>query len=535
MRLFGLLMSTCLVYSLGLVSANASFTSLPDMGSSAQKLLTPAQQARYGALMLAQLNSQGVVITDPQLTAWLQEIGLRLQSHSNQPSQFFSLFLLRDRQINAFATLGGYIAINAGLILTTENESEFAAVLAHEMAHVTQHHVLRSVERAQRDQLPVVLGLLAMIAAAQQSHSTSRGDATMAGISGALGLLEQRQINYTRSQEAEADRLGIRTLALSGYDPFAMATFFQRLQWSSRADEAGEQTPDFLRSHPLTSTRISEAKTRAEQLEHGIAHIQSTWPSAVYSNRFVDPLLPSHWQFSPRAAVNLKVADHDFAWAKERVRVLTTSNLTETIHNYEKQGQQKAGKFTPQQLYGLALARVLGHENVDKAITQLQQLAHDDPTNRWVALLLAQALDQNGQQAAADQQLESLLRKSPGQAELTLLFAQILNGRATPSSGRQAERLLRPLIPAVEQDLTYIETYARACELSGNEALASEAYAEVTYLRGFPERALMQLNALTNRHLDYTLRTRIEAKIAEITPEVLEMRRRGIHDSDLEP
>ena len=535
MRLFGFLMSTSFIFCLGVVGARAAANALPDMGSSAQVLLTPAQQADLGALLLAQLHQRGDVVVDPLLTAWLKEISNRLQSHSNQPRQSFTLFLLRDREINAFATFGGYIAVNAGLILTTDNESELSAVIAHEMAHLTQHHMLRSIERARRDQLPVLIGLLAMLAAAQQSHSASHADATMAGISGAFGLLEQRQINYTRTQEAEADRIGIRTLAQSGYDPYAMATFFQRLQWTTRTDDGGEQSPAYLRTHPLTSTRISEAKARAEQLHAVYERAQSRWLGSDDASALADPLLPRHLQFSAKAALDDTADDNTFTWARERLRVLVSPNLTETIHTYEKQSDQTEGKLTPAQRYGLALARVLSHTHMAETIALLQNLAREFPLNHWVALLLARALDQNGQHAAATRQIETILRQSPGQAEITVSIAQILNERASGASGKYAERLLRPLLPSFKHDVTTVETYARACALAGDNDDASEAYAEATYLRGYPEHALMQLQALLGRDLDYTTHARIEARIAALTPEVLELRRRGLHDPVTEP
>ena len=191
---------------------------LPDIGSSAGELLTPARQEEYGGMMLRELRNYGYLLDDPLIDDWLQALGDRLGAYSDRPEQRYTLFMLRDRQINAFATLGGYIGVNAGLVLTAEREDEVAAVLAHEMAHVTQQHVLRGVERAQRDQIPILLGMLAAVVAAQAAGGSSSGDASQAAIISAMGLMQQNQINYTRANEHEADRLGIRALARSGYD-----------------------------------------------------------------------------------------------------------------------------------------------------------------------------------------------------------------------------------------------------------------------------------------------------------------------------
>src|SRR5690606_7042661 len=144
---------------------------------------------------------------------WLRGLGNRLAASSDQPSQAFTFFMIKDRSINAFATLGGYIGTNAGLVLAAESEDEVAGVIAHEVAHVTQAHVLRGVERAQRDSVPLLLAMLGAVAIAQSAGGNSSDDAAMAAIATAQGLAAQRQINYTRSNESEADRIGIRTLA----------------------------------------------------------------------------------------------------------------------------------------------------------------------------------------------------------------------------------------------------------------------------------------------------------------------------------
>src|SRR5690606_10568844 len=153
---------------------------LPDIGSSAGELLTPARQEEYGGMMQRELRNYGYLLDDPLVDDCLQSLGDRLGGNSDRPEQRYTLFMLKDRQINAFATLGGYIGMNAGLVLTAEREDEVAAVLAHEIAHVTQQHVLRGAERAQRDQVPILLGMLAAVLAAQAAGGSSSGDASQA-------------------------------------------------------------------------------------------------------------------------------------------------------------------------------------------------------------------------------------------------------------------------------------------------------------------------------------------------------------------
>ena len=168
-----------LTFTLAAFVAPAQDNRLPDIGSSANELLNPARQAEYGSMMLSQLRHYGYVLDDPLIDGWLQSVGHRLASASDKPQQPFTFFMLKDRQFNAFATLGGYIGTNAGLVLAAESEDEVAGVLSHEVAHVTQTHVLRSVERAQKDSVPILLAMLGAIAIAQSAGGNSSDDASM--------------------------------------------------------------------------------------------------------------------------------------------------------------------------------------------------------------------------------------------------------------------------------------------------------------------------------------------------------------------
>ncbi|MEE7567635.1 M48 family metallopeptidase, partial [Xanthomonas sp. Kuri4-3] len=376
---------------------------LPDIGSSAGELLTPARQAEYGQMMLAELRNYGYVLDDPLIDDWLQTLGARLGANSDQPRQPFTFFMLRERQINAFATLGGYVAVNAGLVLTAEREDEVAAVLAHEIAHVTQQHVLRGVERAQRDQIPILLGMLAAVVAAQQAGGNSSGDATMASITSAMGLMAQRQINYTRSNESEADRLGIRTLARSGYDVDAMSGFFERMALAMRGNEGGYTAPDYLQTHPVTTTRISEAKARAEQMKKDTVLLTTRVPGGSRQER-VNPSDPSlseplgasanlllPYAFQLPADTGSRGDSGQFDWARERLRVLSANTPDAAIREYESLRRgSKTGLSEPQR-YGLALARLRNGGSPMEATHALAALLEAQPDNLWLALALGEA------------------------------------------------------------------------------------------------------------------------------------------------
>jgi predicted Zn-dependent protease len=519
--------TAALTFALALMLAGsgaaAQNTRLPDIGSSAGSVLSPALQAEYGAMTLSQLRNYGYTLDDPLLADWLQSMGERLGAASDKPTQKYTFFLLRERQINAFATLGGYIAVNAGLLLAADSEDEVAAVVSHEVAHVTQAHVLRAVEQAQRDRIPILLAMLGAIAVAQGSGGNSSGDAAMAAMVSAQGLMAQRQIDYTRDNEAEADRIGIRTLARAGYDPTAMADFFERLQSVVRSTESRESTPDYLQTHPVTTSRISEARDRARQI---MAAGKSFVPSAAASDNL---LLPASLRIATGTASG---GGGQFRWARERLRVLSADTPAMAVREYERLA--RASKLDDAQRYGLALARYLDGQSV-QAASDLQLLLAAHPGEAWLELALAQADARAGRNAAADERFEGLVARMPGSRAVALTYAGVLNERNTPVSGKRAQALLRPLLAPASDDPVFQQTFARASEIAGDPVRAGEAYAEAAFLNGRAEQALVQLNTLKKRDdVDYYARARIDARIAAITPTVLELRREGIRDEDLD-
>ena len=540
------LLALALTLAVAAPLALAQDSKLPDIGSSAGELLTPARQAEYGGMMLRELRNYNYLLEDPLLDEWLQRMGGRLGADSDQPRQPYNFFLLRDRQINAFATLGGYIGTNAGLILTAEREDEVAAVLSHEIAHVTQQHVLRGVERAQRDQIPILLGMLGAIVLAQAAGGSSSGDASQAALASAMGLMQQRQIDYTRSNESEADRVGIRTLSRAGYDVDAMADFFGRLAKASRSNRGSgrESTPDYLQTHPVTTTRISEARERAEQLarDNSIT-VTTTTPGGTQTEQItrtpsytapgtLNPLLPGTLQYS--VDTQAKGGTGQFDWARERLRVLSADTPNAAIREYERIRESSPDGLSDAQEYGLALARMQANQPA-VAATGLAALLLKHPDSLWVALALGEAESRSGKTTAANQRFTALQRQFHDNRAVALTFAQVLNEQGSRESGQRAQAVLRPLLGNAGNDPFFQKNFARANELAGDLARAGEAYAEAAFLNGRPEQALIQLQNLKKREdLDYYARARVDARIAAITPQVLELRRQGIKDPDVQ-
>jgi predicted Zn-dependent protease len=240
-------------------AAAADDIQLPDMGSPADAILTKTTEAQIGRAIMRDIRLSGQLIEDPQITEYINEIGHRIAAQTNEGDYEFTFFVVDDPRINAFALPGGYIGVHTGLIDATRNEDELAGVLAHEIAHVTQRHIARAIHANQRQSiLTTALMLGAMILGA----AGGGGDAVQGAMAIAQGTAAQQQINFTRSNEYEADRIGIGALAEAGFDPHGVGSFFEVL---SRQQLGAPDTrmPEFLRTHPVTTARIAEARSRA--------------------------------------------------------------------------------------------------------------------------------------------------------------------------------------------------------------------------------------------------------------------------------
>lgn len=536
------LLAAAIALGLGLATICAPVrgqeSGLPDIGSSAAEMIDPSMEADYGAYMLYELRRMGLVLDDPLVDSWLHATGYRLAAASETPRQSFTFFMLRDRQINAFATLGGYVGINAGLVLTAENESEVAGVVAHEIAHVSQRHVLRAVERAKKDQIPILLAMVGMIAASQAAagdsdvrngrKDDSAANASAAVLAAGMGLMQQRQIDYTRSNESEADRVGIQTLAAAGYAPDGMADFFERMQRTTRGNSGGYQLPEYLRSHPVTTTRISETRQRAARLAEAPARTRGTLRTPA------NPLLPGSYQLG---AATVGSADSGlFPWVRERLRVLSAPDPAAAVREYRAFERSPDGAAPGDaRRYGLALAQMRAGQP-DEAQGILRDLLARHPDDLWLELGLAEAASLGRDREVADQRYDRLLARHPDNRAVRLSYAQSLSERGTAEAGRRAQEVLRPLLAASATDPLFQRSFARASELAGDLVRAGEAYAETAYLNGRAVDALNQLDALKNRDdLSYYQRARIESRIAAITPIVLEMRRQGIDAHEQRP
>jgi len=218
------LMALLLTLSPPATLPQSDFDELPNLGDASGQVISPKQDKELGAYFMRQVRQAGMVLDDAETTAYLQALGHKLAIHSENPGYGFTFFMVNDTSINAFAGPGGYIGANVGLFLAAETESELAGVMAHEIAHVTQRHLARAFQAQERMSLPTTAAIIAAIVIGAAADPGA-GAAALTAAS-AAGI--QAQINFTRSNEKEADRVGIQTLADADFDPYGMPGFFER-------------------------------------------------------------------------------------------------------------------------------------------------------------------------------------------------------------------------------------------------------------------------------------------------------------------
>ncbi|QDE40231.1 M48 family metallopeptidase [Luteibacter pinisoli] len=503
---------------------------LPDLGSSANALISPREADDYGAQMLRQMHALDLTLDDALLDQYINDLGYRLVAWSDRPKDHFQFFIVRDTQINAFAAPGGYIGVNAGLINITQNESELAGVIAHEIGHITQNHLYRAFEASKKDAPLLALVLLGAIAA---GAGGAGGDAAAGVLLGGQGLLLQRQINFTRKDEIEADRVGIQTLSNAGFDPEAMADFFGRMQDTLRVGEGEDALPALLQTHPVTLDRISEARARARTLEASMKNRpklptldKANWEKSTAPVIYVkDPTT----LVSTGQAVAKDSAGDTYALMRERVRVL--SGDAGKLASYYATNLKRKDFDTAANRYGYAVALIRTNHGA-QAVDQIQPLLATQPASVVLRLAMADAYMDAGRSGDAMAIYKALHENSPRNVAVALGYAKALAGTGNRGSAQQAAALLKPMLDNSDDPEIY-RTYAQATERAGDSVRSAEAYADSAYLAGRPFDAMEQLRRLLKRDdLDYYQRSRIQSRIADLTPLLLELRKRRVATDD---
>ncbi len=474
------LLMAVLVASVSLSSiAQTDRVHLPELGNSASDVLSSAEEREYAAGLVRQMRAYELLVEDPLINGFFSDMGFNLVSRSDQPEAAFTFVILDQSVINAFAAPGGIVALHSGLILLADTQDEVAGVLSHEIAHITQLHMYRAFEKGRTMNILAMLAMMGLILAAGGD-----GDVITGAVLGAQAAAQQAQINFTRHNEIEADRVGIRTLAASGYDPQGMADFFSKMGQSSRAN--GEGPPEFLRTHPVSVNRIAEAESR----------IQNLPPVEADEGR-------------------------QFYIVQARLRALLEKDPHKLMKHFETELEKEQTDARQNGLrYGLSIAFQKNAE-YDKAEAILSDLLEKQPETLAFQLQMANLARTRGRTQQAIETLAELYQIFPGNKAIALEYGKALLQENDPELAEKAMVVLRQQLVSQQDDPTLYALYARAANLSGDEIRATEAIAESYYQRGGIEEALTQLESLSRRSdLDYYQRARVSARLIELRIEV---------------
>jgi predicted Zn-dependent protease len=454
---------------------------LPDIGSPADAVLSRAQEAQIGRAIYRSLLDTERVVTDPEVQEYLKDIGQKIAAQVPDDRFSFQFFLVNDPAINAFALPGGYVGMHTGLLLASQTESELAGVLAHEVSHVTQRHISRAIYANQRMN---ILTMAAMLGAILLGAAGAGGDIVQGTIMSAQGLAAQQQINFTRSNEYEADRVGVGLLYNAGFDPYGMPAFFETL--ARQTGPLASQAPEFLRTHPVTVTRIAETRERA----------------AAYPRRDVQDSI-------------------GYGLARARTRVLTSATPEKALAFFqgEQKDPERAGQLGT--LYGLALAHLeLGRYG--EARREFAALRDQFPNVIAFHSGLAAAEFAAGDRRQGLTTFRGAMQLFPRNIPLTVRYAETLmqNGDYEP-----AHQLLLDLFNNVPPTSEQVRLIALAASGAGDTADAHYYMAEYHLIKGDPAMAADQLRlALSIPGLDNVQRARFQSRLKQVQEWVLASR-----------
>ena len=425
---------------------------LPDFGDSSAGTFSGLDDQRLGEAFMREVRASLEVLDDPVVDRYIQAMGYRISAVSDLGGSGFHFFVIDEPTINAFAGPGGHIGVNTGLILAADLEGELASVVAHEIAHVTQRHLARAFEFADQTAIPMMAGILA--GAILGLANPQAGRATIAAVSGAS---VQNQLDFTRSNEIEADRVGMQLLSKAGVDPQAMPTFFEKLQTATRYSR---RPPEYLSTHPVTSSRIADTRSRAESFPYK-QHADSDEFHLVKARLTV------------RQAKDVKAVTDQFA---DRLQSGAYRNLAATAYGWglglmrqNKPAQAETifaklqANHSTQTAFTAALGEsILAQGDIERGLAVFSEAAKIFPDDR--VILRGQA--------------EALLRAGRGEELLTALA--------------EYERLH-------DMDATMSKLEAEAYQMLGRGAESQVALAEYFYLSGNMGTAMHQLRQAANR------------------------------------
>lgn len=428
------------------------------------------QERRLGESIMLEVRADSSYSEDAEITDYLNTIGYKLVGASAESRQEFNFFLMQDSQVNAFALPGGFIGINSGLILTAQSESELAGVMSHEIGHVVQRHFARMLSAQKETQLAAIAGLAIAILAARSNSQISQ-----AAMVGSQAGSVQSSLNFTRANEQEADRIGFQILEKAGFDTSAMAIFFERMLNATRYYQS--TAPSYLRTHPLTTSRISDMQNRAQNLPYR--------------------QVPDSLEFQLMRA-KLRAAQDSPA---------DSVKFFEESLNERKYLSEAASRF------GLveALARARDYARAGR---ELQTLRKSLPPNPAIETLAARLAGATGDIAGAHRAYREALQNFPGYRALVYNYAESLLRVNQPE---EALKLVESRIQYAVSDYRLYQLQAKAYAALNKGMQQHRALAEASYRLGNTRAAIEQLLlAQKAGDGDFYLQSSVDARLREL-------------------
>ncbi|MCL6416330.1 M48 family metalloprotease [Aestuariirhabdus sp. Z084] len=458
--------------SSSLAPANAQEQTLPSLGDSSSAIVSTQQEYYLGRAWLQALRRQAPTIDDPEMKEYAENLIYRLLETSQVKDRRLEVVILNSPELNAFAVPGGIVGINSGLFLYAANEQQFASVLAHELAHLSQRHFARNVEEAERNRIPslaATLGSVLLIAA-------GGGDAGLAALATSQAAIQSQRMKFSRQNEREADNVGIQNMARADMDPRAMPEMFEAMNRATRF--SGQRPPEFLSTHPVTENRIAESRARAEQ-----------YPLKHFTDN------PTYHLMRVKAQIN------------------HSRDPRKAINRYK--AELENGSSTPEFAvrYGLALSLTKA-QKLDQAQQTLAPLIKAEPDNLHYMIAQSQIDSKRGHYKAAGKRLRDALEFSPDNLPLAMNYADILLAERKYKEG---ERILTQLANKRPNDPDVWYILAEARGLAKDILGVHLARAEFFYLTGDMDQAIKHLEyAQTQIKGNFALSAKIEQQIKDL-------------------
>ena len=430
---------------------------LPSLGDGASRMVSPQLERRIGEAFLRQLHANLPISEDVLVQYFVEQHMHNLAQHAQMRGSLQSIIVVDNPEINAFAAPGGIIGINLGLLLYAQDIHEYSSVVAHEFAHISQRHFARGIEEQQAASVP----MLASMIAALLVGAAGGGEAGMAALSAAQAAGQSNQLRFSRARESEADRIGLNTMRRANLDPNAMSRMFERMQSAYRFTS---RPPEFLLTHPLSETRISDARNQARDFF-------SSDPQGA-SRKWPDQL--------------------EYQLVRMRTKHHFSNNAKADVFNYRE--RLKAQPADPALQYGLALALSKTNEH-DQALALMRGLKSKISSRIFYHASLAELLIAAQELDSAQSLLREQLALYPDNFPLAMLYAQALiadEQYISAESVLESQSKLRP------QDTHVWFLLAETAGLASNVTGVHLARAEYFYLHGALHRAI--------QHLEYAQR-----------------------------